>query len=361
MSISAVRSCMLHASYRPTRCERLHEKILRYRICNTNNPLKSADHEARKDMSNTESVTSNSDEDEIVSLITDMYKLLLQLGHMKEEDIIWAPPEGHDLDTSKLDPSIQIDDRVLSLMMRLPAPQIPWPRFAVCDEMRAIDYRHANYLTRSRDIDKVGGNKQFWTPDQSNCRSTDMLPFDQMGSQCSKLALCTAESKSVEACECGDLHAITDVVRVVEIGHSNEEYFKNYDAARERGNTGPDYLHFPAQDVFSYFARELDCLLTGKTIPDFVGGFSNASYSVRAGEQHSSHCTDELQDVAKDVQHKLINVYKWPGSDFRKDDWFKDGPAIVDTIQQDWERRQRLAIAGAFPKSETQLADNTHA
>lgn len=60
------------------------------------------------------------DEDVIVNLITEIYKVLLKLGPMDNSTMAWPPPEGHQLKLSTLPANVSIDPPVLSLMKRLP-------------------------------------------------------------------------------------------------------------------------------------------------------------------------------------------------------------------------------------------------
>ena len=41
-------------------------------------------------------------ETEIVRLITDIYKVLVRLGHFSDDDILWPPSSGHELPLSAL-------------------------------------------------------------------------------------------------------------------------------------------------------------------------------------------------------------------------------------------------------------------
>ena len=58
-------------------------------------------------------------EDEIVGLMTELYKLLVELCYITDDDIDWAPMEGH-LINEILCEEIGIEEAVVSLMRRLP-------------------------------------------------------------------------------------------------------------------------------------------------------------------------------------------------------------------------------------------------
>lgn len=97
---------------------------------------------------------SKYDEEEIVGLISCIYELLLELDHIDETNVAWAPPEGHELDLSGIPDDLTIDPRVISLMKRLPVPRRGRGAFPVLNNMNNIDYRHPRVLAESRDIDR---------------------------------------------------------------------------------------------------------------------------------------------------------------------------------------------------------------
>ncbi|KAK4540669.1 hypothetical protein LTR36_009000 [Oleoguttula mirabilis] len=50
---------------------------------------------------------STYNESEIVHLVSDIYTTLTRLGHFEDNEIIWAPPEGHALDFPQTGSSLQ--------------------------------------------------------------------------------------------------------------------------------------------------------------------------------------------------------------------------------------------------------------
>jgi len=94
----------------------------------------------------------------IVGLITDIYKTLLTLGHFKEDEVIWAPPQGHQLNFSRLDDTSRMDTRVVSLMQQLPTV-ISYDK-CLAPLMQPVKYLDPWELAFSRDIALL----QFWAP-----------------------------------------------------------------------------------------------------------------------------------------------------------------------------------------------------
>lgn len=96
--------------------------------------------------------SSEYSEAEIVSAITDIYRILIRLGHLQPDDVVFPPSEGHVLDLSQLGDESRIDVRILSLMRHLPIPA------AGCDSpiapaVKGIRYTDPRALAESRDID----------------------------------------------------------------------------------------------------------------------------------------------------------------------------------------------------------------
>lgn len=45
---------------------------------------------------------SSYNETEIVHLMADIYSVMIRIDHLEEEEVVWAPLLGHELDLSKL-------------------------------------------------------------------------------------------------------------------------------------------------------------------------------------------------------------------------------------------------------------------
>ena len=134
---------------------------------------------------------SSYDEAEIVGLVTDIYNILTRQGHFDDNDIVWAPSEGHAIDLSVLDNPNGIDERVVSLMKKLPAA----PDSCVAPNMRPVFYPHPTELVRSRDIDKRVGGVGARRGDQTNALPTVLLLLDGWESTDAVLVLDVADSE----------------------------------------------------------------------------------------------------------------------------------------------------------------------
>lgn len=133
------------------------------------------------------------DEAEILGLITDIYKVLIRQGHFNDKDVVWAPPEGHAIDLSVLDSPDDIDERVVSLMKKLPSG----PDACVAPYMRPVSFLNPGELIRSRDIDKyMPGAVDLGRVDQTNALPTVLLLLSGWESTDPVLVLDVASSKS---------------------------------------------------------------------------------------------------------------------------------------------------------------------
>lgn len=62
------------------------------------------------------------DEEAIAASMATIYKLLIDLNYLKENEIIYPPPGGHTINL-ELCQSLKLDQRVVSLMQQLPCPR----------------------------------------------------------------------------------------------------------------------------------------------------------------------------------------------------------------------------------------------
>lgn len=58
-------------------------------------------------------------ENTIVNLISDIYRIYLQLNYISDWEVSWAPPEGHSINLALCE-ELHLDPVVISLMKRLP-------------------------------------------------------------------------------------------------------------------------------------------------------------------------------------------------------------------------------------------------
>jgi len=135
-------------------------------------------------------------ETEIVGLITDLYDILVRLGHYTEDEIIRPPPGGHVLDLSALSDDSRIDLRVLSIMQNMLMPRDTDRN--VTPYMRPVAFLYPIPLAISRDINKL----DYWAPpghsrlDQSNALPTVLLLLEGDEAGGPSLVLDIADSES---------------------------------------------------------------------------------------------------------------------------------------------------------------------
>jgi hypothetical protein len=93
-------------------------------------------------------------EDVIISLMIKLYTILINLGAIKPDDIVYLPASGHHNNT-KLCESLHLVPRVISLMKRLPYPAVSWD-FEIIYETRAPVYTEDREIEEWRDPDLAG-------------------------------------------------------------------------------------------------------------------------------------------------------------------------------------------------------------
>ncbi|EME79284.1 uncharacterized protein MYCFIDRAFT_79614 [Pseudocercospora fijiensis CIRAD86] len=123
---------------------------------------------------------SEYDETTILSLVTALYKALIQIGGIEESDVLWAPAEGHALDFSSLQDDARIDMRVVSLMQKLPIMRMH-EQNQILPLMYAVDYRDPDHLAMSRDIDKAEYYQPPYRLNMANARPSVMVLFRARG------------------------------------------------------------------------------------------------------------------------------------------------------------------------------------
>ncbi|KAF8863515.1 hypothetical protein BDZ45DRAFT_722290 [Acephala macrosclerotiorum] len=97
------------------------------------------------------------DEQAIVSFLTKIYKFLLDLKYLKDEDIIHSPLSGHQINL-QLCEFLHLDPRVISLMQRLPYPRTGedvW-RWELIHDSRTMNYLDEDDIKEGRDPEKAG-------------------------------------------------------------------------------------------------------------------------------------------------------------------------------------------------------------
>ncbi|KAJ5725000.1 uncharacterized protein N7483_006357 [Penicillium malachiteum] len=91
-------------------------------------------------------------EDTIVNIISDIYRIYLQLNYISDWQVTWAPPGGHNINQALCE-ELHIDPVVISLMKRL-----PYFRFSrIASDIEFI-YRWSRAFTYLQDYEIRGGH-----------------------------------------------------------------------------------------------------------------------------------------------------------------------------------------------------------
>lgn len=142
------------------------------------------------------------DEQAIISSINTIYDLLLGLQYLKAGEIIYPSPSGHSIN-EELCRSLNLDERVISLMRRLPCPRDVETStdFDFIEETRCPVYLDDEDIKESRDPENDGSPEEL--------RLDYLLPTDialTIGRRYGKsLVLDTKESGFCASIVLGDL------------------------------------------------------------------------------------------------------------------------------------------------------------
>ncbi|KAK5717291.1 hypothetical protein LTR15_009184 [Elasticomyces elasticus] len=219
---------------------------------------------------------STYNEAEIISLVTNIYKILTRQGHYRESEIIWAPHHGHAIDLSALDATDTMDERVISLINKLPYG----PGKCIVPLMQPVFYGRKYDLWRSRSID--GYSKE-----------ADALPT---------VLLLTEGFES------------TDPVLVLDVADNTIRCFtERYE--------GPHYMDVPTEHAPTYLRRVWDNYCTAAWMSDaHVGIFGTRESYYSWGPEY---------------RRIFVEDYHWPGPNFRKDEWKRDAIAIKSKLKDE--------------------------
>jgi hypothetical protein len=96
-------------------------------------------------------------EEAIVSSMTALYNILIDLGVINSDDVVCPPPGGHSINI-KLCDTLHLNPRVVSLMKRLPYPTTLQTslNFDLLEDTRAPNYTIDSEIEDGRDPDGVG-------------------------------------------------------------------------------------------------------------------------------------------------------------------------------------------------------------
>lgn len=101
-------------------------------------------------------------EQALVSAFPTIYGLLLDLQYLQRDEIIFPPPSGHQINL-ELCRSLKLDDRVISLMQRLPYPKDVQGSldFYIIDENRCFVYIDDNDVKDGRDSESAATGEEL--------------------------------------------------------------------------------------------------------------------------------------------------------------------------------------------------------
>ncbi|RAH75035.1 uncharacterized protein BO66DRAFT_449983 [Aspergillus aculeatinus CBS 121060] len=255
-------------------------------------------------------------EDIIVTLVSDIYRIYVQLGYMNNradgmEEIAWPPPGGHAINEA-ICQELNLSPKVISLMRRLPYPV----SYHIAAELPFKEWSTAFAYIEDRQI-RDGRDPGRWIFDTP--RTDFLLPHE--------IALAGADDEGI--------HLILDTqentIRAVDWQQLEDE----------DGNA--DFRALPAQHAPAFFAEYVDKLRSLEIIPGGQGSCVNFYEQ----EHHSAVCGLSLLFMLvlareeaniclfRSVQHPMIKKvlqeqYGWP-YDFRETEW---KAAARDTLKR---------------------------
>ncbi|KAK5742040.1 hypothetical protein LTR17_003548 [Elasticomyces elasticus] len=206
--------------------------------------------------------------------MTDVYKILIRQGHVKEEVMTWAPAEGHNIDLSVLDEPDRLDPRVVSLMEKLPTSGGSIPD--IMPEMVPVWFMNATGLIRSRDIDKYVDHEKgppYPPLDQTNALPTVIQLLDGRESTSPVLILDVADNT---------------------IRHFNEVYNE------------PSYLDSPAEHAPTYLKRSWGSELRRIFVEDYH--WPDEDFRREDWIRDAGDIVGRLVDVEQDYWEDLMNL-----------------------------------------------------
>ncbi|KUJ18112.1 uncharacterized protein LY89DRAFT_684036 [Mollisia scopiformis] len=140
------------------------------------------------------------DEKTIINSITVIYELLLDLKYLERDEIIFPPPSGHviNLDICQ---TLNLDQRVVSLMQQLPYPKDVQTSldFDLIDETRSPVYTDDDDIEECRDPENAG------TPE--DIRLDYLLPTDvalTIGKRYGTNLVLDTKENTIRSVECQD-------------------------------------------------------------------------------------------------------------------------------------------------------------
>ncbi|KAH8900848.1 hypothetical protein GQ53DRAFT_740700 [Thozetella sp. PMI_491] len=252
------------------------------------------------------------DENIIVNLIEEIYKILILLCYIDAAHVAFAPPEGHAID-EMLCLDLGIDARVISLMKRLPYFSVyrkARPIFP--PTVRPLIYTQADHI-------RAGRSPTNFMLQPEDRDESHLLPHEFAffaGSTRSESWILDVEENAIR-----QVHPMT-----------------NYSPARTpRGPTDHRFARaLSAPHLLSEYVSQLRAL---QFMPDPA---QPGIFDIEAQENERSGVT-ELLKGPRNVKKRLLDEYGWPDA-FRSEDWARDhervwyeSRGLAEAEEQRWE------------------------
>ncbi|KAH6692098.1 hypothetical protein BKA61DRAFT_564725, partial [Leptodontidium sp. MPI-SDFR-AT-0119] len=246
------------------------------------------------------------DEELTVALLTELYNLLIKIGYLPSDSVIFPPSTGHKINITLCE-ALNIDPAVISLMKRIPytdhrvndSEKLEYPVF-----QGAWMY---NFL-RDEDIEQSRDPERGSWSDE--VRRGYILPHD--------LALTEAEDPDLEWLVL-DTNENT-IRRVGNVAHDEDEVLERPDEPNHYRNTS-------TENAASFLGTYVERIKSLDLLP-----FAHDSW------QEFLDCDDALHYPLKNI---LIEEYGWEDQ-FRKEDWLRDKASVWKKVQSEheaWENR----------------------
>ncbi|KAL2837235.1 hypothetical protein BJY01DRAFT_251557 [Aspergillus pseudoustus] len=241
-------------------------------------------------------------EDEIVQLIKDIYRIYLQLNYIKRWELIWPPKDtGHAINEALCE-ELGLNPAVVSLMKRIPylydAPTSRMVEFY--EYSRAMVYLEDDEIRGGRDPDLF----EVQEP------RLDHLLTHEMALVCSE-----DQGKNIVL----DLKENTIRVEDFYYPPPGPDAPADYDYQPERLDDWKHYRNYYPHHAPTWLANWLETIRPLKVVP--INSLGDRSLCPEEEEKGA---------VIKDI---LQNKYGWPNN-FREADWRRDGSSICWQVGQ---------------------------
>ncbi|KAG4434584.1 hypothetical protein IFR05_009940 [Cadophora sp. M221] len=245
-------------------------------------------------------------EDLIVSLLTKLYNLLIEIGYLPSETVVFPPPTGHDINVALCE-ALNIDPAVISLMKRIPYTN---HRVNDSEQLEYPIFQGAWMYNFLQDDDTEQSRDPEWGPWSDDARREYILPHD--------LALTGAEDPDMEWLVLDTKE--NTIRRVGHIAHDDG-------AVLERPEDPNHYRNTSTENAASFLITYIERIESLGLLP-----FAHDYW------QGVLDCNDSLHYPLKKI---LIEDYGWPGH-FRREDWLQDKTSIWERVQsehEEWKNR----------------------